>query len=168
MVKLRLRRIGAKKQPSYRIVAADSRSPRDGRFIEVVGFYNPRTKPETVRIKEDRALHWLSVGAQPTDAVARMLEKQGTLARFTRLKAGEPLETLLAEAEAAAEARPVPSPITRPVRAVETEEVTEETAEEPAQEEEAVKATTEEPAQEEKAAEAASQEGEKATEQAEV
>jgi small subunit ribosomal protein S16 len=101
MVKIRLRRVGAKKQASYRVVVADSRSPRDGRFIERIGIYNPRTDPETVRIKEDRALHWLSVGAQPTDAVARLLKNQGTLARFERLKQGEPLETLVAEAEEA-------------------------------------------------------------------
>ena len=117
MVKIRLRRVGKKKQPSYRITVADSRSPRDGRFIEVIGFYNPRTEPETVRLQEDRALHWLSVGAQPSDPVARLLEKMGTLARFERLKAGESLETLLAEAEAAAEARPVVSAKTQPVRA---------------------------------------------------
>ena len=116
MVKIRLRRVGKKKQPSYRITVADSRSPRDGRFIEVIGFYNPRTEPETVRLQEDRALHWLSVGAQPSDPVARLLEKMGTLARFERLKAGESLETLLAEAEAAAEARPVVSTKTQPVR----------------------------------------------------
>ncbi len=101
MVKIRLRRVGKKKQPSYRIVVADSRAPRDGRFIEIIGFYDPRTDPETVRIKEDRALYWLSVGAQPTEPVARLLRKQGTLDRFARLKAGEPLEALLAEAEAA-------------------------------------------------------------------
>jgi len=106
MVKIRLRRVGKKKQPSYRIVVADSRAPRDGRFIEVIGFYNPRTEPETVRIKEDRALYWLSVGAQPTEPVARLLKKQGTLDRFARLKAGEPLEALVAEAEAAASAEP--------------------------------------------------------------
>ena len=106
MVKIRLRRVGKKKQPSYRIVVADSRAPRDGRFIEAIGFYNPRTEPETVRIKEDRALYWLSVGAQPTDPVARLLKKQGTLDRFARLKAGEPLEVLLAEAEAAGSAEP--------------------------------------------------------------
>jgi small subunit ribosomal protein S16 len=113
MVKLRLRRVGAKKQTSYRIVATDSRSPRDGRFIEVVGFYNPRTEPETVRIKEDRALHWLSVGAQPSDAVARLLKKMGTMDRFERLKQGESIEALVAEAEAAAEATPEISPKTR-------------------------------------------------------
>jgi small subunit ribosomal protein S16 len=101
MVKIRLRRVGAKKQASYRVVVADSRAPRDGRFIERIGIYNPRTDPETVRIKEDRALHWLSVGAQPTDAVARLLKNQGTLARFERLRQGESLEALVAEAEEA-------------------------------------------------------------------
>ncbi|HEY75238.1 MAG TPA: 30S ribosomal protein S16 [Thermoflexia bacterium] len=110
MVKIRLRRVGKKKQPSYRIVVADSRAPRDGRFIEIIGFYNPRTEPETVQIKEDRALYWLSVGAQPTEAVERLLRKLGTLDRFARLKAGEPLEALLAEAEAAASAQPSEQP----------------------------------------------------------
>lgn len=100
MLKIRLRRVGRRKQPSYRIVVAESSSPRDGRFVEVIGFYNPRTQPETVRVKEDRALHWLSVGAQPTDAVAHMFKKRGTLERFARLKAGEPLETLVEEANA--------------------------------------------------------------------
>jgi small subunit ribosomal protein S16 len=113
MVKIRLRRVGAKKQPSYRIVVADSRAPRDGRFIEVVGFYNPRTAPETVEIKEDRAFHWLSAGAQPTGSVVRLLNKQGTMARFERFKQGEPLETLLAEAEQAAQAMLKISPKTR-------------------------------------------------------
>jgi small subunit ribosomal protein S16 len=113
MVKIRLRRVGAKKQPSYRIVVADSRAPRDGRFIEVIGFYNPRTEPETVKIKEDRALHWLNVGAQPTESVARLLNKQGTMARLERLKQGESLEVLLAEAEEAAQAAPPISPKTR-------------------------------------------------------
>ena len=100
MVKIRLRRVGAKKQASFRVVVADSRSPRDGRFIEEIGFYNPRTEPETLRIKEERALHWLSVGAQPTDSAARLLKSSGTLERFERMKQGEPLEALVAEAEA--------------------------------------------------------------------
>jgi small subunit ribosomal protein S16 len=113
MVKIRLRRVGAKKQPSYRVVVTDSRAPRDGRFIEAIGFHNPRTEPETVQIKEDRALHWLSVGAQPTEAVARLLDKQGTTARFERLKQGESIEVLVAEAEEAARAAPGPSPKTR-------------------------------------------------------
>lgn len=77
MIKLRLKRMGAKKRPSYRIVAADSRSPRDGRFIEAVGLYDPLTEPATVRINEERARHWLSVGAQPTDTVRRLLKNQG-------------------------------------------------------------------------------------------
>ena len=88
MVKIRLRRIGAKKQPSYRVVVADSRAPRDGRFIETIGFYNPRTEPPTIEIKEDRALHWLSHGAQPTEAVARFLERFGTMDRLARLNKG--------------------------------------------------------------------------------
>ncbi len=101
MVKIRLRRVGAKKQPSYRVVVADSRSPRDGRFIETVGFYNPRTEPPTVEIKEDRVLYWLSQGAQPTEAVVGLLTRLGTMERLARLKNGEPLETLLKEAAAA-------------------------------------------------------------------
>jgi small subunit ribosomal protein S16 len=100
MVKIRLRRVGAKKQPSYRVVVADSRSPRDGRFIETIGFYNPRTEPSAVEIKEDRALYWLSQGAQPTDAVAGLLTRLGTLDRLTRYKSGEALDDLLAEVAA--------------------------------------------------------------------
>lgn len=75
MVRIRLRRMGAKKKPFYRIVVADKRSPRDGRFIENIGTYNPLTNPETVEIKHDRAAYWLSVGAQPSDAVGRLLKK---------------------------------------------------------------------------------------------
>jgi small subunit ribosomal protein S16 len=101
MVKIRLRRVGGKKQPSYRVVVADSRSPRDGRFIEIIGFYNPRTEPPTMDMKEDRALHWLAQGAQPTSAVTGMFRRMGTLDRLARLKAGEALEGLLSEAAAA-------------------------------------------------------------------
>ncbi len=100
MVKIRLRRMGKKKQPSYRVVVADSRSPRGGHSVETIGFYNPRTEPPTIQIKEDRALYWLSQGAQPTDAVARLLRNKGTLDRFTRFKEGENLESLVAEAAA--------------------------------------------------------------------
>ena len=103
MVKIRLRRTGAKKQPSYRVVVADSRTPRDGRFIEIVGHYNPRSEPSIVKISEDRVLYWLSVGAQPTDPVNRLLKNLGTLDRFARLKEGADLEELLAEAAAARE-----------------------------------------------------------------
>lgn len=101
MVRIRLRRVGRKKQPSYRVVVTDSRSPRDGRYIEIIGFYNPRTEPATMTLKEERALHWLSVGAQPSDAVRRILDKMGTLARYQRLSKGEALEALVAEAAAA-------------------------------------------------------------------
>ena len=103
MVKIRLRRTGAKKKPSYRVVVTDSRSPRDGRFIEIVGHYDPRTEPVTFNIHEDRVLHWLSEGAQPTDPVRRLLGNAGTLDRFARLKAGEDLDKLLAEAQATRE-----------------------------------------------------------------
>ena len=80
MIKLRLRRMGAKKRPSYRIVVADSRSPRDGRFIETVGHYDPLTDPATIKINEERARYWLSVGAQPTDTVRDILRRSGLIA----------------------------------------------------------------------------------------
>jgi len=103
VVRIRLRRIGLKRQPSYRMIVANSEAPRDGRFLENIGFYNPRTRPETVDVNEDRALYWLGVGAQPSESVIRLLTKKGTLARFERLKAGESKETLLAEVAQAAE-----------------------------------------------------------------
>jgi small subunit ribosomal protein S16 len=80
VVKLRLRRMGAKKRPSYRIVAADSRSPRDGRFIESVGFYDPLTDPATIKLNEERIRYWLSVGAQPTDTVRDIFRRHGLIA----------------------------------------------------------------------------------------
>ncbi len=81
-VKLRLKRMGAKARPFYRIVAADSRSPRDGRFIETVGTYNPIEKTNNVVIDEEKALKWLSNGAEPTDTVKSLLKQQGTWAKF--------------------------------------------------------------------------------------
>lgn len=108
MVRIRLRRVGRKKQPSYRIVVADKRSPRDGRYIEIIGFYNPRTQPHTMTLQEERALYWLSVGGQPSEAVERIFKQLGTLDRFERLKQGVDIEKLVAEAEAeAAEREPV-------------------------------------------------------------
>ncbi len=92
MVKIRLRRVGAKKKPSYRVVVADSRSPRDGRFIETIGFYNPSTDPPTVEIKEERALYWLQQGAQPSDAVSKMLKDKSIWDKLARLKRGEVIE----------------------------------------------------------------------------
>lgn len=88
MVRIRLRRVGAKKQPSYRIVVADKDAPRDGRFIENIGFFNPRTEPETVELDADRALYWLSVGAQPSEAVARLLKSKGVYAALEAQRAG--------------------------------------------------------------------------------
>jgi small subunit ribosomal protein S16 len=103
VVRIRLRRTGKKKQASYRVIVADSESPRDGRFIENIGFYNPRTDPPTVEIKADRALYWLSQGAQPSDAVARLLRKEGILPEVETLVSEEPVaeseETDVVEAE---------------------------------------------------------------------
>ena len=82
MVKIRLRRVGTKHKPIYRVVVADSRSPRDGRFIEVIGHYNPLPDPATFDIDEAKALKWLSVGAQPTDTVRSLLRKLGILDKF--------------------------------------------------------------------------------------
>lgn len=101
MVRIRLRRIGLKAQPSYRIVIADKESPRDGRFIEIVGFYNPRTQPATMNIDEAKVFDWMTKGAQPTESVAQIFRTTGTLDRFARFKKGEAIETLVAEAEAA-------------------------------------------------------------------
>jgi small subunit ribosomal protein S16 len=81
-VKIRLMRVGKKKQPSYRVVVTDSRSPRDGRFIEVLGQYAPREDPSLVSIDSDRALHWLRVGAQPTEQVGKLLEITGVWAAY--------------------------------------------------------------------------------------
>jgi small subunit ribosomal protein S16 len=76
-VKLRLTRVGSKKNPVYRVVAADSRAPRDGKFLEIVGRYNPQTEPSTIELDEQKVRHWLSNGAQPTEPVARLLKVKG-------------------------------------------------------------------------------------------
>ena len=78
-VRIRLKRIGAKKAPFYRVVVSDARSPRDGRFIEEIGTYNPVTQPAQINIKEDRALHWLQTGAQPSDTVRNLFSKLGIM-----------------------------------------------------------------------------------------
>jgi small subunit ribosomal protein S16 len=82
-VKLRLMRMGKKKQPTYRVVAADSRSPRDGRFIEIVGVYDPRPDPSAIRIDNDKAVDWLRKGAQPTESVRKLLEISGAWETFS-------------------------------------------------------------------------------------
>lgn len=113
MVRIRFRRVGLKGQPSYRIVVTDQRSPRNGSFIEVIGFHNPRTQPTTDEVNEARALHWLSMGAQPSEAVASVFKRTGTLARYERLKKGEAVDALVTEAAAAKAAATPVSPKTR-------------------------------------------------------
>ena len=85
-VKLRLKRMGAKQRPFYRIVAADARSPRDGRFLEVVGTYNPITNPAETKIDEEKAMYWLSNGAIPTETVRNILSKNGIMKKFAESK----------------------------------------------------------------------------------
>ena len=97
MVRIRLRRVGLRNQPSYRIIAANSESPRDGKFLEILGNYNPRTEPLTLEIKEDRVYDWMANGAQLSEPVERLFKNAGILDRFQRFKAGESLETLMAE-----------------------------------------------------------------------
>nr|HET6902350.1 30S ribosomal protein S16 [Ktedonobacteraceae bacterium] len=85
-VKIRLKRMGKKKTPSYRVVVADSRSPRDGRIIENLGWYNPLVEPSAIHINEEKALGWLKNGAQPTDSVTQLLRRSGILAHFEQSK----------------------------------------------------------------------------------
>lgn len=84
--RIRLRRMGAKKNPFYRVVVADSRSPRDGRFIEEIGYYDPTTDPATVEIDEEKAMKWLRNGAQPSDTAKSLLQKQGIMDKFAESK----------------------------------------------------------------------------------
>jgi len=86
MVKIRLRRTGAKKRPSYRLVVADARAPRDGAFVTILGHYNPLTDPETIVIDEEKALYWLRQGAQPTATATRLLSKVGIMEKFKTSK----------------------------------------------------------------------------------
>ncbi|WP_339063376.1 30S ribosomal protein S16 [Tepidibacillus marianensis] len=88
-VRIRLKRIGAKKAPFYRLVVADSRSPRDGRFIEEIGTYNPLTQPAQVNIDEEKALKWLQTGAKPSDTVRNLFSKAGLLTKFHELRQGK-------------------------------------------------------------------------------
>ncbi len=105
MVRIRLRKVGSKNQASFRIVTADREHPRDGRFIEEVGHYNPRTHPATIMVDEPKVYGWLKDGAQPSESVAKLFKVTGTLDRYARFKTGEAAETLAAEADAAARTR---------------------------------------------------------------
>jgi len=105
MVRIRLRRVGFRNQPSFRIVAANKESPRDGRFLEILGSYNPRTNPSTLEIKEDRVYHFLNDGASASESVTQLFTQVGLLDRFERLKKGESQESLLEEAKSVYEKR---------------------------------------------------------------
>lgn len=105
-VRLRLTRRGKKKQPTYRVVAADSRSPRDGRFIEIIGFYDPRQEPSEIRIDNDKAVKWLRVGAQPSERVRKLLDISGAWAEFK----GEPMPVTATKAASAAKAAAAEAP----------------------------------------------------------
>ena len=85
-VKIRFKRMGAKKAPFYRIVVADARSPRDGKFIESIGYYDPVTTPANVKIDEEKAIKWMGNGAQPTDTVKNLFSKQGIMKKFAEAK----------------------------------------------------------------------------------
>ena len=178
MVKIRLMRMGAKKRPFFRVVVADSRSPRDGRFIENIGKYHPLEDPSLIEIDADRALHWLSNGAQPTEAVTQLLRIQGVWAKFAGAeappgKAGARTEAARRAAAAAtpppeapaAEAAAAPAPAPAPAAAPADEPV-EESASEAAPEEPPAEAQA--PAPQEQEGEAAPEtaaEGEGAAEQ---
>ena len=101
MVRIRFRRVGSRNQATFRIVAAEKEAPRDGRFLEILGHYNPRTEPATIVVDEARLFHWLKNGAQPSESVMQALKSFGAWDRWERYKAGEDLEALLNEAEAA-------------------------------------------------------------------
>jgi small subunit ribosomal protein S16 len=149
MVKIRLMRMGAKKRPFYRVVVADSRSPRDGRFIENIGRYHPLQDPSVIDINEERALHWLGAGAQPTEPVRNLLQKAGIWEKFSsapqeKPKAGARTTAKRASAakaaakEAPVEAPAAPAPPAKKAAAEEPpseEQPTEEAPEEAASEE---------------------------------
>lgn len=105
MLKIRLRRTGQKHQPSYRIVVADKDSPRDGRFVEIVGHYNPTTEPVTFEVKADRVQHWVAMGAQPTDTVHRLLHQRGIIEAAPPKRVTKPSNVEVAAAKAEADAK---------------------------------------------------------------
>lgn len=107
MVRIRFRRVGGHNQASYRLVATDKESPVKGRFIEVLGFYNPRTEPATINLEEERIYHWISKGAQPSDSVMQVFKLAGLSERYERFKSGEKVETLIAQAQKASQGRNV-------------------------------------------------------------
>jgi small subunit ribosomal protein S16 len=176
MLRIRLRRVGKKGHPSYRIVVADSRAPRDGAYVEWIGNYDPMAEPPAVTIKADRAQAWLSQGAQPSDAVARILDWNGILTRTptqrgVNSKTAEEAPAEAAPAPAAAAPAPEPEAEETPAVAEETSEeaVAEVVAEEAAEEvvaEEASEEPAEEPTSEEESGDSAGEDAEEASEEA--
>ena len=163
MLRIRLRRTGKRKQASYRVVIADQRAPRDGDFIEIVGHYNPRTSPSTLELKEDRVRHWLSVGAQPSETVHRLLFKEGlTTIEPPKRKTGDidanpgtgrhhnRKDRMIAASEAAAEAAVEAAAAAEPAADPEPEAADESPAEESPAEESPAEDATEATAEEEK------------------
>lgn len=136
-VKIRLMRVGKKKQPSYRVVVSDSRSPRDGRFIEVLGQYAPREDPSVVSIDSDRALHWLRVGAQPTEEVGKLLEITGVWAAYKTAVGKDAAVKPKAKTPKAKKVVEPPAPPATAQAPAETAAAEEPAAEEPAAEPEA-------------------------------
>ena len=128
-VRIRLTRIGKKKEPHYRVIVADQRSPRDGKFIEIIGKYKPLEDPSLIEIDEDRALDWLRKGAQPSDSVANLLRKVGVWERFQTEKTGQTPATTSATTTTSKTSRTTESSATSP-----TEETTPSEAEETASE----------------------------------
>jgi small subunit ribosomal protein S16 len=122
MLRIRLSRTGKKGQPSYRVVVTDIRNKRDGRIVENIGNYYPLEKGVSYKIVEARALHWLNVGAQPSDAVRRLLEKQGTFERLQRMRGGETLAVLAAEIDGAVDETAVAEAAAVVIAEVEEEE----------------------------------------------
>ena len=106
MVRIRFRREGSRHQPYYRMVVAEKERPRDGRFLEIIGHYNPRTQPATIDVQEERLIHWLKAGAVPSESVARVLKTCGAWERWERIQKGEALEAVLASRPAAAAVDP--------------------------------------------------------------
>ena len=129
MLRIRLRRVGKKGKPSYRIVVADSRAPRDGAYLEWIGNYDPMADPPTITLKEDRAIQWLSKGAQPSDAVARILDKNGIFERTEQLRTTTPKS---ADDASSGATSPVASTVPTVVTVVETSSPVEATAAEAA------------------------------------
>lgn len=104
MVRIRFRREGSRHQPFYRLVVTEKESPRDGRFLEIIGHYNPRTQPATMDVLEERLIHWLKAGALPSESALKVLQTCGAWGRWERVKQGEALEAVMAS-------RPTPTPV---------------------------------------------------------